>query len=469
MSDGVIIVGGGPAGMEAAQEIRRHGLPATVVDEGPDLGGRYYKPSIASPDTPRGPEIDRLAEAGRAKSAAIAENGVALRTNALVWGLFPERQLALYSDGQADVLNPDAIVLATGAIEQVAAFPGWTIPGVVTAGGVQTILSREGILPGRRFLIAGTGPLLLAVAVEIADAGGEIVGVIEGSSAAAPLRHIHHFLGQGRRLRQALDYEQALRHRGIPIHRGHVVVAADGESELQDVTVCRIDRDWHVIAGTETHFSVDTLCLHYGFAASTELARMVDCDVAYAPERGGWYVVHDEGMRATRPGIYVAGQISGIGGADIAEATGKLAGLSVSRDLGAVDDKTYRDMSAQAQREINRGRDFARVLNTVYTPGVGVADLITAETTVCRCEGVVAAAIDSALAQGARTLNDVKRITRCGMGLCQGRICTPVVSAYLAGAGIQPDETGLITARPPVQPIPIQALAELSSVGGLEE
>jgi len=447
--------------MAAARVMRRNGLPVTLIDEGPQLGGRYYKQFAAAPGIARGAEIDRLAQEGQAQAGTIVRDGVTLRADALAWGLFPERQLALYSGGQVDLLEPEAIVLATGAVERVAAFPGWTLPGVATAGGVQTILSREGILAGRRFLVAGTGPLLLAVALEIAEAGGQVVAVIEGSAATAPLRHIHHFLGQGRRLRQALDYERALHQRGVPIHRGQMVVAAEGEGELQAVTVARIDRDWHVVPGHEMRYDVDTLCLHYGFVASTELARMVECEVAYAPERGGWYVVHDDGMRTTRPGIYVAGQAGGIGGADLAEATGELAGMTVARDLGALDDAGYRDVADTARRDVQRGWEFARVLNTVYAPGVGLSDPITSDTTICRCEEVTAGALDTALAHGARTLNDVKRRTRCGMGLCQAKVCSSILSAYMARAGMSPEEAGLITSRPPIRAIPLEALAVL--------
>lgn len=462
MSDGVVIVGGGPAGMAAAQALAEYQIPVTLLEESAFLGGRYYKQPSAAQEVSRTTELDELAEQGRAHIAALAESAVSVQTDTLVWGMFADNQVATFVDGRAETLKPRAVILATGAVERLAAFPGWTLPGVVSAGGVQTILSRDGIVAGQRFVVAGTGPLLLAIALEIEEAGGQVVGVVEGSGRSAPLRQIHHFLGQRRRLRHALDYEVALRQRNVPIHRGHLVVRAAGDNAVEEVIAARIDRDWHVVEQTETRISADTLCLHYGFAASTELARMCECDVTYAPDRGGWYVVHDDEMRSSRKDIYVSGQLTGIAGADVAEATGRLAGLSAAHDLGVLGAQRYRELSSDLQREIERGRQFMRALNTTYAPMVGVSDPITPETLLCRCEELSAADIDNAIQEGANTLNDIKRRTRCGMGLCQSRICAPVVTGYLASKGIAPETAGLITARPPVRPIPVGALATLS-------
>ena len=466
----VLVVGGGPAGLAAVAELEGRGLDVTVVDEAFDLGGRYFKRFNAAPGVSRGTELDALREEGLQRTGALDPEQVAARTDTLAWGVFPGNQVGLYHDGHAEVVQPAAIVLATGAIERVAAFPGWTLPGVVTVGGVQTLLSREAILPGKYFLVAGTGPLLLATAVEIAEAGGEVVAVIEGSAATAPLRHVHHFLGQARRLRQAIDYGRALHQRGIPLHTGQMVVSARGDGELTEVTVSRVDREWRVVPGSEMRYDVDTLCVHYGFAASTELARMAGCDVAWDPERGGWYVVHDDAMRAGPPGLYVAGQLAGIGGADLATATGRLAGLTVARDLGVLDEAAYAHAAADARSAVRDGLEFARVLNSVYAPGIGLADAITPETVVCACEEVAAAEVDAAIGAGSLTLNDVKRRTRAGMGLCQGRICSPILRSYLERrAGVGAEQAGLITARPPVKPIPLAALAAVSGAGVARE
>ncbi|MEI2616671.1 MAG: NAD(P)/FAD-dependent oxidoreductase [Thermomicrobiales bacterium] len=467
MSDGastpaIVVVGAGPAGIAAATMLLEQGARVTLIDEMPAVGGQYYKQRSAARNISRGRDLDERVEKGQDRLAALHGDRFTLQTDTLAWGLFQPSQVATLRGDTADILSPDAVVLAGGAMERAAAFPGWTLPGVIMAGGVQSLLSKDGVLPGRRFLVAGTGPLLLAVAGEIAEAGGQVVGVVEGSQATAPLRHLHHFWGQMRRVKEAWDYRRVLAQHDIPIYSGHVVTAARGDGQVEEVTFARADADWQVLPDTQRTVAVDTLCIHFGFEALTEIARMAECETAWEEDRGGWHVVHDDGMRASQPGIYVAGQLAGIGGADLAESTGALAGLSAAHDLGLLSERSYTAQAASLRQDIAQRRDIARVLNTIYVPGAALPDVVTPETIICRCEEIQASAIDTAIAEGALSINDIKRRTRCGMGLCQGRICSPIVRAYVARkAGATPTDVGLITARPPLRPIPLAALADL--------
>ena len=458
----VAVVGAGPAGIAAATELLNHGARVTLIDESPDLGGQYYRQFSAAKNVSRGGDLDDRHQSGGEKVSGLSHDNLTVLTDTLVWGLFENTELALYRNDRAEILRSDSVILATGANERVAAFPGWTLPGVMTAGGVQAMISRDGILPGVRFLVAGTGPLLLAVAVEIAEAGGEVVAIVEGSKATAPLRHVHHFLRQMRRMRQGWDYRRSLRQHGIPVLSGQVVTAVRGRERVREATVASINDEWEVQDHDVTRFVVDSVCLNFGFVATTELARMVDCEVAFDAQRGGWYVVHDAKMRTTKPAVYVAGQSAGIGGADLAAATGRLAGLSAAGDLKLAAGRDYEGQVADARREVEQARSFSEVLNTIYSPGTGLADLATPDTTICRCEEVLASSIDDAIDSGALTANAVKRATRCGMGACQGRVCAHVLASYLERkAGVSPQSSGLITARPPIKPLPLGALAKL--------
>lgn len=460
----VAVVGGGPAGIHAARELLEHGLNVTLFDESPALGGQYYRQYQAAPDVPRNQELDDRRQEGRDLIASVDMDRLNYVSGALVWALAEGPQLAVYRDGQLETYTPDAVVLATGAVERIHAFPGWTLPGVMAAGGVQSMLSREGILPGRRFLVAGTGPLLLGVAAEIAEAGGTVVAVIEGSSRSAPVRHLHRFLRQMRRVRQAVDYRRLLQRYGIALEYGQTVVEAHGDEGLERVVVSGVDSDWRPVPGSERSYDVDTLCLHFGFRASLELARMVGCETSYDPAHGGWFVKHDQHMRTSQEGVYVAGQSAGIGGVDLASATGKLAGAAVAADLGKLDERAWKSRATDLGKEVDEARGFADVLNQIYAPGVGIADTITPATMLCRCEDVPARDVQTAIDAGARTVNDVKRRTRCGMGFCQGRICTPIVASYLwRHANASPEEAGLVTARPPVRPIPFGAVAQAAN------
>lgn len=458
----VAIIGDGPAGLAAAKTLLNHGATVTLFDENPAPGGQYYKQYTAAPRLRRDGEIEDLHAEGLRKFDALPSDGLTVRHNALAWGLFAGNQLAVYADDGVELSSPDAVVLATGAIEKAAAFPGWTLPGVMTAGGAQTMLSREAILPGKRFLLAGTGPLLLAIALELAEAGGVVEAVIEGSGLGTPAGHMRGVIGHPSRLRQFIHYRRELRQRNIPVYHRRTVVEVRGEGHVSEAVVARIDADWRVIPDTETTYQVDTVCLHYGFATSAELALQAGCTVEYERERGGWHVTHDNGMRASQPGIYVAGQITGIGGADLGEATGSLAGHTVALDLGLIDNKTYTSNSRRPRAAVRRGRGFARMLNSVYTPGAGITDLMTPDTVVCRCEEVTRSEIDLAIKRGALTMNDVKRQTRCGMGYCQGRICSPTLSLYLqVKAGVTASDAGTFNFRAPVKPVPLGALARM--------
>jgi NADPH-dependent 2,4-dienoyl-CoA reductase/sulfur reductase-like enzyme len=458
----IVVIGAGPAGMAACDALLQNDLPVTLIDESNGLGGQYYKRFTAAADLSRGTEIDELRESGAEWARRLDDPRLTYLPNTLVWGIFPERRLALYVDVRVELMQADALLLAGGAVERVAAFPGWTLPGVMTAGGAQTLLAREGILVGRRFLLTGTGPLLLEIALEIAEAGGEIVAVVEGSSLSAPVRQLRKFVTQTKRMRQAFDYHRELRRRKIPLLSQHMIVAAHGDDHVSEAVVARIDGDWQPISGSEQRFAVDTVCLHYGFAASTELAHLAGAESAYDQRRGGWYIAHDDGMRTSASGVFVAGQTSGIGGADLAEATGRLAGLSIAHDLDYLPADQYTALTGDARREIDRGRQFAEMLNTTYTAGPGVNEPITSNTLICRCEEVRAAQVDAAIEEGALDLNDVKRLTRCGMGFCQGRICSQVLVPYIAQkTGRSPEDIGQFHPRPPIKPVPLGALATM--------
>jgi D-hydroxyproline dehydrogenase subunit alpha len=476
----VAIVGAGPAGLSAAATLARHGIPTTLIDEGHGLGGQYYKHYSAAPGLSRGRELDDLHRIGASKSAALRTTFAEIRTDTLVWGFFPPRRLALLANEDAaappdapeggpavEMLEPDAVLFASGALERVAAFPGWTLPGVMTAGGAQRLLSHEGILPGDRFVLAGTGPLLLAIATEIAEAGGEVAAVVDCVGLTEPVRDTRTALKAMRqpgRFRQWIDYRRALRRFGIPYFHNATVVEARGEGHVREVVIAQKDADWNIAPGSEQVIQADTLCLHYGFTAAVELPQLAGCRLDYDDRRSGWHVAHDADMRSTQPGLYVAGQLTGIGGADLAEATGELAALTIAHDLGAMDRATYRRVSAPVRDAVSRCRDFAEMLNRVYTPGPGIANLIRSDTLICRCEEVDAGQIDRAMASGGETLNGVKRSTRCGMGFCQGRICSQVLSVYLHGRhGVHPERSGVFNARLPLKPVPLGALATIPS------
>jgi NADPH-dependent 2,4-dienoyl-CoA reductase/sulfur reductase-like enzyme len=313
------------------------------------------------------------------------------------------------------------------------AFPGWTLPGVLTAGGAQALAKGQGVLPGRRVLLAGAGPFLLPVAEQLRARGAEVVAVAEATSRRDWLRAAPRMAAHPGRL---LDYAR-YRTRVPRITWGHVIVRAEGSDHVASATIARAAPDWSPLPGSERTFAVDAVCTAYGFLPNAELARALGCEL------DGDAVAHDADMRTSVPDVYVAGEAAGIGGADLARAEGELAGAAAAGAAGLADLRRRRDRLA----------GFAAILADLFDPRPGLAGLATPDTVLCRCEDVTAGAVDAAVAGGATTASALKIVTRCGQGPCQGRVCERLVASRLpAGQRFTP--------RAPLGPVPLPVLMD---------
>ena len=457
------IVGGGPAGLSAAMEAARAGVQVTLIDEAGQLGGQIYRqlpPTFRVTDpAPLGTEYRR----GRTLLDAFAGHRVEVLRETLVWGIFEDKVLAVATGERAASLRARALVIAIGAYDRPVPFPGWTLPGVFTAGGAQAFVKSQRVLPGRRALLAGTGPLQLVVAAQLAKAGMEVAGVVELSRMEHLWRYAPRVWRHVGMLWEGFDYWRTLRKFGVPILTGHVIVRAEGTDEVRRATIARADDDGRPIPGTERSFDVDTLCIGYGFVPSTELGRLAGCEHRYAPAVGGWIPLFDaRTMETTRPGIYVAGDGAGVAGSAVAVEEGRLAGISAARALGRLSADEAEARTAPVRRALASLQEFRSVLDELYAGRPAIAMLATPETVVCRCEEVTRRELDEAIGGGVLTLNELKAMTRLGMGRCQGRMCGPSAAAVLAAHRHASEEAaGLFTPRPPVRPVPLGVLTTL--------
>ena len=226
--------------------------------------------------------------------------------------------------GSPSRLRAGAIVLATGAYDRPLAFPGWTLPGVMTAGGAQALSKGQGVLPGRRVLLAGAGPFLLPVAAQLEAGGAEVVAVAEATRRRDWLRAGPRMASHPGRLVDYARYRTKVR----KVAWGHVIVRAEGDDRVRSATIAAADADW-APSGRERTFEVDAVCTAYGFLPSVELARALGCELR---EDG---VEHDDDMRTSVPGVFVAGEASGVGGADLAVVEGELAGYAAAAAAAA--------------------------------------------------------------------------------------------------------------------------------------
>jgi NADPH-dependent 2,4-dienoyl-CoA reductase/sulfur reductase-like enzyme len=464
------VVGAGPAGLAAAAEAVGLGLSVTLVDAFALAGGQYYKQTPLRANGGR--ELgDRAAPDEHARSllTAVAGDAVRLLTGTSVWGLFPEASpersrrdggylLCLYGPaGTPRRLKARTVILAPGAYDHPLPFPGWTLPGVMTAGAALTLVKHQHILPGRRILLSGTGPLQLVLARHLLEAGAELAGVLD----ANPLpwrgwRHAGAVWGQWARLREGWESLRAMQKAGVGIRWGHWVWRAEGDGRVERAVIGPVEGP-PPATPAET-VALDTICLGHGFAPAVQLSRLAGCEHRYQPAQRVYVPVRDEWLQTTLAGLLVAGDGAGIAGKDVARLEGRLAALGAARTLGR---NVAPDRTAALRRALDRQRRFAAVLDALFPLAADLTDLLTDDTVLCRCEEITVGEVQKAVADGATTVSAVRMLTRAGMGRCQGRMCGAPVAELLGQELGQPVETvGQANPRPPVVPIPLDGLLD---------
>ena len=451
----IAVVGGGPAGLSAAWAAAQLGAEVLLLDAYPVPGGQYYRqPPQHLADRPTSHQRQ-----GRQLWQKALSAGVKIRSNVTVWYGDAEKTL-IYSGPQGNVaLQPKAIILACGTYERPVAFPGWTLLGVLMSGGAQTLL-YHGVLPGRRVLLSGSGPLQLVVAKKLLEAGAEVVAVLEGSSRllSRGIRHFAGIWGQWERLGEGLSSWAALLGKGVPYRFGWGIVAAHGEQQVERATIARYDEHWRPIQGSEEQVVCDTICIGYGFVPFTTLGKLMGVKHFWSDEWNMEIPERDETMQTNVSGVFAVGDGAGLGGARLSILEGQVAGIAAAVQLGYGNTRAAAALQALAPK-IRRERAFQKMYADLFTPGEGLFDLAKEDTLICRCEGVTLGQVRHALTMGASSVSEVKAITRIAMGECQGRMCGLHINHLVAQwTGKAPAEVGLNPARPPVFPLPIQAL-----------
>ncbi len=414
----VAVVGAGPAGVAAACRASESGARVVLLDDNLAPGGQIHRhlPGDAPPPKAR-PWIDRLWKSGAQVVTAASLFDAEI--------LGEEWRLRAIRGGQVHVVRARRVVVATGARELFMPFPGWTLPGVLGAGGAQALVKSGADLSGKRAVVAGSGPLLLSAAASLTGAGVRVVFVAE----QAPLRAIASFglrlLATPGKLLEGIWYRGAIA--GSPCRTGFWVKAAGGEG--------RVERA-HVTNGTrKLEIACDLVCAGWGLVPNLELPRLIGCEISAETVVVGRY------QETTRSGVFAAGEVCGIAGAETAVAEGEIAGLAAA---GALDENGADARCLFAARA--RGRLFGEELGKAFALRPEVLALAMPETLVCRCEDVPLSRLAAA-----RSMREAKLATRAGMGACQGRVCGSALSRI---RGFSSDSV-----RPPLVPVPMEALA----------
>lgn len=336
------IVGAGPAGMSAAIEAARAGVRVSLFDENPRPGGQLIKQIhkfFGSKDHRAG---IRGIDIGQQLLKDAQDLQVNIQLDTVVWGIFEKNTLGIAKKGLVDRVSAKKIILASGASENMVAFPGWTLPGVMGAGAAQTLMNLHRILPGKRVLMVGSGNVGLIVSYQLLQAGAEVVALIEAA------KKIGGYLVHAAKVKRI----------GVPIYTSHTVKEAQGTHSVEKAVITKVDERWNPIQGTEMEIKVDTICIAAGLSPLAELAWMAGCSFIWCAELGGHIPVHDENLETTVKGLYVAGDVTGIEEASTAMEEGRLAGTAVAQSLGYTDEekvKTIRSEINSRLAELRKG------------------------------------------------------------------------------------------------------------------
>ncbi|HEY8352762.1 MAG TPA: FAD-dependent oxidoreductase [Sphingomonadales bacterium] len=460
----IVIIGAGPAGLAALSELAGKGLEIAVMDEQPRAGGQIYRQPPADfrvKDWLPG----QLYDAGKALlRRAEQAPGVHWHLETAALGFYEdaagERVLWAATPEGVKSVSARAWLVAAGCYDMPVAFPGWTLPGVMAAGGVQAFVKSQQLVPGERFVFAGSHPLQLIVAEQVLNAGGEIAALIFSQPpgrALAALRRPGVVGSHWRKFAAAAAAFARLKRAGVPILFEHGIVAAEGEDAVASAVIAPLDADGRADRSRSRSVACDRIAFCYGFLPSSELARQAGATAVWDEDAGGgWIVTHDGAMRSDVPRLYVAGEVTRVAGAESAAEQGRIAAFSILADLGLPVDRAARDAAFRRLGSITRFADLLRDL--ARPPAALIADLAGDDVVLCRCENVSFGAFRAAMKEAGHVLtaDAAKLLSRTGMGPCQGRYCGHAVRRTLAEIrGTDPGMVGGFTVRPPVKPVPL--------------
>lgn len=459
----LLVIGAGPAGLAAATRAARLGLDTVLIDEQPAPGGQIYRAVSSTPVQDRailGADYWHglgLIEPFRASGARHVASAVVWAVSRLDKGFEVAYSITLPGqEPQAGLLRCRHLILATGAQERPFPIPGWTLPGVLTAGAAQILLKTSGVVPDGATVLAGGGPLLYLLAWQYLNAGVQIAAILETTPAGQWRKTLPHAWGFLRSpyLGKGLKLLRAVRAR-VPIIGGVEALEALGD------TRGRLRHLRYRAKGEDRTIAVDQLLLHQGVVPNTNLTRALGVEHAWSERQDCWEAVVDAWGATSVPQVTLAGDGAGIAGALAAEHRGRLAAVHAATSLGRLDAISRDRESAPHRTALERavrGREFFETLYRApqrFRRPVG-------DTIVCRCEEATAEQVRKAARMGCQGPNQMKAFLRCGMGPCQGRFCGLTVTELIADEQDRhPRDVGYYRVRFPTKPVTLGEMATL--------
>ena len=452
------IIGAGPAGLAAGATAAGLGLRTVVFDEQPEPGGQIYRgvERVAAARVVHLPLLGDDYAAGLTLVRRFRASGADYRPGTAVWQV--DRDLTVRYRDAAGVhsVQPRQVLIATGALERPMPLPGWTLPGVMSCGGAQTLLKSAALVPAGKVVLAGGGPLLYLLASQFARAGVKPALVLETpTDRRGALWHAFRFALAPGYLAKGLSMMGALRSAGVPVRRGvrRLRVTGSGRAE-------RVEYEWRGVRYAEP---ADLVLLHQGVVPNVNLALSLRCEHEWDGRSRSFRPRLDAWGASSVPGVLIAGDGGGIIGAKASELSGTLAALAAACAVDRIAAAERDIRGAAVRRELDRHLNARPFLDALYRPAQACVAPPDPDTIVCRCEEVSAGEIRRLVTgQGCPGPNQMKAFVRCGMGPCQGRLCGLTVTELIAECrGVPQQEVGYYRIRPPVKPVTVGDLAGL--------
>ncbi|MGH8417766.1 MAG: NAD(P)/FAD-dependent oxidoreductase [Pseudomonas sp.] len=449
----VAVIGAGAAGMSAAVALAGLGLQVVLLDEQGSPGGQIYRGITLAPLSRRdmlGPDYAH----GNTLAQALAASTVRYEKGAAVWQVTRDHQVSYLRDGRLQTVQAKAVLLATGAMERPFPIPGWTLPGVMSAGAAQILLKSSGLAPSEPVVLAGCGPLLYLLGWQYLRAGVTIKALVDTTRPEdywRARRHLFAALRAWPYLRKGLELMRSLRRAGIAHYTGAEQLAVEGSDAASALTFS--------VGGKTRRVATRCVLLHQGVVPNIQFSQSLRARHRWDEDQLCFSPVIDAWGELDVPGIYVAGDGAGIGGAQAAALQGELAALGIAARLGLLSDAERERHAAPLRTGLEANLRIRPFLDAVYQ--AREENRIPAdEVMVCRCEEVTAGELRKFVALGCAGPNQAKSFGRCGMGPCQGRMCGLTVTEVIAKArGVSAAEVGYYRIRPPIKPITLGELA----------
>ena len=451
----LLIIGGGIGGLSAALAASNCDVNTILIDDREKLGGQFCK----QPTINENSKFDDQVIFGEKLINKVIKNGVSIFTNTSVFAIFEKKEILAIKDNVLITFIPKKIIFSTGAYERGYPVKGWTLPGVMTTGAMQSLLKGYNVLAGKKILMCGNGPFILHVAKELKKAGAKIVAISEKSNKPTILDYkilFHLLLNSFKLFIKGIRYLFFIKFNRIPIFYSYEISSIEENTYGLTGTIMTTGGNDH------KSFEVDCICLGYGFNSSNNMLRYLNCKHDYNSESNCLVTFRYDDLQTTVKDIYAIGDCVKISGAQVAELEGNISGYNVAESLGYEINPEYLQEKKICESKLEKLEIFQNNLWKLYKSNNYNLANLDKEVEICRCEGIKYSTLENALENGFTSMSELKLKTRVGMGPCQGRYCGQIVLDILKhNYGVQINESDFFTPRIPFMPLNIENLMEL--------